>query len=195
MRAQRLTLHQSNLLQVVSRATGPAGADSPETPAAWEATHDPCLSMNRYRTPWRRNASLISSAWRYVNAAISEPLGEIVLAPAPILFHRVERPIPGVVENRLAGMDECVPPAHGERSPRCGLELRQPLGIGIQIFSHRLRSPTRAWLASQDFRDSRRRSWPAKCVTASCPDLGVGLKSYASGASAATRSSNVAALW
>ena len=194
MSIQRLTLHQLNPLQVVSRVTGPAGADSPETPAAWEATHDPYLSMNRYRTPWRRNASLISSAWRYVNAAISEPLREIVLAPAPVLFHRVERPIPGVVENRLVGMDECVPPAHGERSPRRGLELRQPIGIGIQVFSHRLRSPTRAWFASQEFRDSRRRNWPINFITASCPDLGVGLKSCASGASAATRSSNVSAL-
>src|SRR5260221_13830112 len=84
--------------------------------------------MNRYLTLRRANASRISSAWRYSNAAITQPRRQRPLAPLAIGGHRVERADRAIVQPRLCRMNERVAHAERERAPSCSLEVGEPLG-------------------------------------------------------------------
>src|SRR5947209_7914887 len=70
--------------------------------------------------PWAANFARISSAWRYSNAAIAEPAGKILLAPAAV----IRRGIPGaegrIVQHRLVGVNERIthPQRQGPSSSR-----------------------------------------------------------------------------
>lgn len=66
----------------------------------------PDFPRNKYRTPCRANASRISSACWYSNAAIAQPGWQVFFAPAAIVGHAIERPIGGVVHHRLVSLDE-----------------------------------------------------------------------------------------
>src|SRR5450759_5244615 len=87
----------------------------------------PDFPMKRYRTPWRENASRISSACRYSNAPIPEPIRQVLFAPAPIPFHRVEGAKRGVIENWPVRLDEGIPKPGLQRAPGSRLELLQPV--------------------------------------------------------------------
>src|SRR5216117_3044542 len=98
--------------------------------------------MKRYLTPWRAKASRISSAWRYSNAAIAEPRGQMLLAPLAVRRHRVERAERPLVEAGLFGMDECVPHAQRQR-PLCRrFEVREPVCGDSRRRLHRVILPT-----------------------------------------------------
>src|SRR5439155_23074717 len=78
--------------------------------------------------PCRWKQSRISCACRYSNAAIAQPVRQVLLTPAPVIGRRVEGPERRVVHNRFMGVNERVAKAHFQRSPRRRFELRQPLG-------------------------------------------------------------------
>ena len=64
----------------------------------------------------RANASRISWACRSSNAAIAEPVREVLLAPATVLFGRVERAVGRIVHDGLVDLDKGVPHSLLERA-------------------------------------------------------------------------------
>src|SRR5690349_6231393 len=83
--------------------------------------------MNKYRTPCRANASRISSACRYSNAAIAQPLWKVCFAPSAIVFHGVEDAIRCVVQHRFVGLDERVSSTLLQRAARGCFEFLEPI--------------------------------------------------------------------
>ncbi len=66
----------------------------------------PEFPMKRYLTSCRLNASRISSACLYSNAPIAQPVGQVIFAPLPVLFHAIERPVLRIVQNGFVRMNE-----------------------------------------------------------------------------------------
>src|SRR5205823_2613191 len=67
-------------------------------------------------------------ACRYSNAAIAQPVWQVLLTPAPVISRRVEGPERRVVHDRFVGANERVAKARFQRSPRRRFELRHPFG-------------------------------------------------------------------
>src|SRR5437879_3402262 len=101
----------------------------------------PDLPMKRYRTPCRSKTSRISSAWRYSNAAITQPGRQVLFAPAPVLFHRVEGPVGHIVQDRLVGANERVAEPRLQRPACRRLEFLQPLARDGVAFGEVLCGP------------------------------------------------------
>ena len=72
-------------------------------------------------------ASRISSACRYSNAAIAKPVWKVFLAPPPILGGRVECSEGGVVKDRLMGVNKRIFHALPEGSAGRRIKLCSPL--------------------------------------------------------------------
>src|SRR3954469_12941657 len=87
----------------------------------------PDLPMKRQRAPCRAKAPRIPSACRYSNAPISQPVRQVLLAPAAVVGGRVEGAKRLVVQDRLVGVEEGVAKADPKRSACSGLEFGQPL--------------------------------------------------------------------
>src|SRR5438876_23403 len=78
--------------------------------------------------PCRWKHSRISCACRYSNAAIAQPVWQVLLTPAPVIGRRVEGPERRVVHDRFVGANERVAEARFHRSPRRRFKLRHPFG-------------------------------------------------------------------
>jgi len=65
--------------------------------------------------------------WIFLHAVIAKPFGQILLAPAPILLHRLEGSIGDIVQNRFVGLDEGIAKALLQRTPRRRLKFRKPI--------------------------------------------------------------------
>src|SRR6266404_6894418 len=97
---------------------------------------EPEFPMNRYFTPCRLKASRISWACLYSNAAISEPIGQVLLAPLPVRFHRVKGAKRRIVENRFISADKRVAHTLLQRSLRRSFKLFLPLTQNLR-FDHK----------------------------------------------------------
>src|SRR5947207_15822032 len=112
----------------------------------------PDFPINRYRT-WRRlKTSRISSACRYSNAAISQPVRQVSFAPQTILFHRVEGTVRLVVQHRLMRVDKCVAQTLFERSLCGGFKLFQPFARNFRLRYPVLAFGNHSSLLSPDWR-------------------------------------------
>src|ERR1700674_2605374 len=76
--------------------------------------------------PWAANFSRISSAWRYSNAAIAEPAGKILLAPAAVIRRGIPGPEGRVVQHRLVGVDKRITHPQRQGPPGGRLEFFAP---------------------------------------------------------------------
>src|SRR5262245_41746713 len=120
--------------------------------------------------PRREKESRISVAWRYSNAAITEPVRQILLAPAPVGSGRVEGAERRIVQDRLVGVNEGVTETGFQGTARRRLKLGLPVrgdggfrtrgigrsgflqGVGVKLISMvRAHFPVRTVRLSGDY--------------------------------------------
>src|SRR5688572_27782771 len=83
--------------------------------------------------PWLVKTSRISCAWRYSNAGIPQPVGQVRLTPLAIIFHGIKSAERSIIEHGLVSANKAVTKARLKGSARRRLKFLQPLlrnGLG-----------------------------------------------------------------
>src|SRR5260221_7580306 len=122
-----------NSRRATTRAAQFSRVFSAKRSASWVVSGNPNrmapdLPRNRNRMPCLWKQSRISCACRYSNAAIAQPIGQVLLAPAPVVLGRVKGAERSVVQHRLLRVDEGVTEASFQWPPRRALPFPETLG-------------------------------------------------------------------